>query len=80
MAIISRRHFLQATSAVTALGGLGMLTSYGSVAHAANVSGYKALVCVFLKGGMDHADTLLPYDQEAHDALGVVRPGMYSAY
>lgn len=80
MNIISRRHFLQATSAATALAGLGMLTTASQNAFAANISGYKALVCVFLKGGMDHADTVLPFDQSSYDQLAGHRSELFTAY
>ena len=49
-------------------------------ASAADTSGYKALVCVFLKGGMDGADTILPADRESHDALAVHRGDLFRAY
>lgn len=51
------------------LAGLGVAASYGtgllSMAVAAEEQGdstYKALVCVFLYGGNDHANTVIPYD------------------
>ena len=41
------------------------LASIGG-ASAQTAGGYKALVCVFLYGGNDHANTLVPYDRVNH--------------
>ncbi|MFM7850147.1 MAG: DUF1501 domain-containing protein [Rubrivivax sp.] len=38
------------------------LSLLGEAAAAASVTGYKALVCVFLYGGNDNFNTLVPYD------------------
>lgn len=80
MAYINRRHFLTgtATSFLGAGGALGTLTARN--AWAANTTGYKAMVCVFLKGGMDHADTVLPYDQTSYDQIATVRAGLFNTY
>jgi len=80
MAYINRRHLFAGAAAgfagaTTMLGGLGARRAW-----AADTSGYKALVCVFLKGGMDHADTIIPVDLENHDLLGTVRAGLFNAY
>ena len=48
----------------------------GLPAHAASVGGYKALVCVFLFGGMDNHDVLIPYDQSAYDVFRNSRQGV----
>lgn len=37
---------------------------------------YKAIVCVFLQGGNDHANTLVPFDQASHDAYLAARPSV----
>ncbi len=80
MTDFSRRRFLTTTGALGALSAAGLTRSFQSNAHAADSSGYKALVCVFLKGGMDQADTVLPFDQESYNAFSQVRPGLMSAY
>ena len=36
-------------------------------AAAATATDYKALVCVFLYGGNDQANTLVPWDQPSYD-------------
>jgi len=43
-------------------------------AAAATATDYKALVCVFLYGGNDYANTLVPYDQASYDAYKALRP------
>ena len=61
----SRREFLKRASALS-LSGVAApfalnLAALGEAA-AANATGYKALVCVFLYGGNDYANTVVPYD------------------
>lgn len=81
MANMNRRKFLRAGAATSFLAGSGVLSTLASgKAFAANTSGYKALVCIFLKGGMDHADTIIPVDVASHDQLRNVRPGLWGAY
>ncbi|MEO0464904.1 MAG: DUF1501 domain-containing protein [Pseudomonadota bacterium] len=80
MTQFSRRSFLTA-SAATFAGASGMFGSLtGGRAWAADTTGYKAIVCVFLKGGWDHGDTVLPVDTASHNALGNIRPGIFGAY
>ncbi len=77
---LDRRHFLLG-SAATFAGAAGLLgTLNAEKAWAADTTGYKALVCIFLKGGMDHADTILPLDQASWDQLRSVRSGLFTAY
>lgn len=72
---MNRRAFLTSSSAAA------LATSLGSFqAQAADTSGYKALVCVFLLGGMDGHDTLLPYDQASYDRYAEIRSGFIGAY
>jgi uncharacterized protein (DUF1501 family) len=65
----SRRAFLRRS---TELGLAGVatpfVTSLAAIgeAAAATASDYKALVCVFLYGGMDYANTLTPYDSASY--------------
>ncbi|MHA7873287.1 MAG: DUF1501 domain-containing protein, partial [Hyphococcus sp.] len=79
----TRRRFLQSAGACTlgaaSLGGVGAALS-GFRAHAADVSGYKALVCVFLFGGLDNHDTLLPYDLASYNRYADIRAPLLSLY
>ena len=61
----SRREFLKrsaALSAVTAAAPFALNLAAIGEAAAATASDYKALVCVFLAGGNDYANTVVPYD------------------
>lgn len=82
MTSFSRRTFLTGSAAAAGFfagaGALGALTARS--AFAADTAGYKALVCIFLRGGMDHGDTILPMDADEHALLGTVREGMFNAY
>lgn len=80
MTYYNRRQFLSRSAAGFAgtaalLGGLG-----NRPAFAADTSGYKAMVCIMLFGGMDHNDTILPTDQASYDALRSHRSGMFDMY
>lgn len=65
----SRRAFLR-RSAQLGLAGVAtpFVTSLGAIgeAAAATAGDYKALVCIFLYGGNDYANTLPPYDAESY--------------
>src|SRR3984885_14561070 len=62
MLIRSRREFLKATlRSVTALGAVGSMAKFGEMnALAAASSNYQALVCIFLLGGNDGHNTVIP--------------------
>lgn len=66
--MISRRNFLK-TSALTL--GASQLAPLGALA--AQASGYKALVCVFLFGGCDAHDVLVNHDQPSYDLWAAQR-------
>ena len=79
----NRRHFLQgAGGAAISAASLGGVTAAltGFQAHAADTSGYKALVCVFLLGGLDCHDTVLPYDQASYDNYASIRAPLLDLY
>ncbi len=73
----SRRHFLKQSGALSALGVTGgswllNLAAMGDAA-AATGGGYKALVCVFLYGGNDACNTVLPLDAASWQRYSDVR-------
>ena len=74
----TRRKFLKLSAAApVAMAGGSMLGSLaGMNAQAMNTGGYKALVCVFLFGGMDCHDTVLPYDQSSYDQYASIRSSL----
>ncbi len=75
----SRRAFLKRASALSLAGAAAPLAlnlaAFGEAA-AATASDYKALVCVFLYGGNDYANTLVPYDPTSYNLYQGLRPGL----
>ncbi len=72
----ARREFLKRTAATSALGvAAPMALQLSAVTNAAAASGedYKALVCIFLYGGNDHFNTVVPYDAVQHAHYEKVR-------
>ncbi len=66
----SRRAFLQRGAALSlAAGATPFALSLAAIGEAAaqTATDYKALVCVFLFGGNDYANTLVPYDQASYN-------------
>jgi len=61
MYIRSRREFIKTTlRSVTALGAAGAMSKFGELNALAAGSNYQALVCVFLLGGNDGHNTVVP--------------------
>lgn len=74
----TRRAFLQRSSAL-AVTGTAMpfalnLAAMGEAA-AQSATDYKALVCVFLYGGNDFANSVVTYDNETYDKYSLIRGG-----
>lgn len=81
MTHLTRRSFLSRTGALGVSASLGTLASSSVLrAAAANTSGYKALVCIFLNGGMDHSDSVIPFDQSSWTTLSNTRTSLFAAY
>jgi uncharacterized protein (DUF1501 family) len=78
----TRRNFLKFTAATPlAVAGGSMFNALTSMnAQAISTDGYKALVCVFLFGGMDCHDTVLPYDQASYNSYAGIRASLLDAY
>jgi len=76
MSDLSRRAFLQRAGALSIVGGAAPfvmnLAAIGEAA-AATAADYKALVCIFLFGGNDYANTVTPYDQASYDQYAALR-------
>jgi uncharacterized protein (DUF1501 family) len=72
----SRRAFLQKSSLMAAAGAAApwalQLAAMGEAA-AFNGDDYKALVCVFLYGGNDYANTVVTYDEASHRRYADIR-------
>jgi uncharacterized protein (DUF1501 family) len=74
----SRREFLRIASTVGAVAGSATpwalnLAGIGAAAAQTAPTDYKALVCVFLFGGNDHSNTIIPFDQASYDAYELGR-------
>ena len=80
MTFYNRRQFLTRSTLGFAGATLGLSMLAGSPARAANTGGYKALVGIMLKGGIDNNDTILPYDQDSYDALRALRSGIFDSH
>ena len=71
----NRRQFLHSA------GALALSSTLSSFpARAADTSGYKALVCVFLFGGLDNHDMLIPFDQPSYDSWAQIRAPLLDIY
>ncbi|MDD0839737.1 DUF1501 domain-containing protein [Curvibacter sp. HBC61] len=75
----SRRAFLRRSAALSLAGPATpwalSLAAMGEAA-AATATDYKALVCVFLYGGNDHANTLVPYDLSSYNTQQLFRSNL----
>ncbi|UVO53933.1 DUF1501 domain-containing protein [Sphingomonas sp. SUN039] len=75
----SRRAFLQRSSSLGIVGAASPfvmnLAAIGEAAASVNTD-YKALVCIFLFGGNDWANTLPPYDQASYNAYQAQRSAL----
>ena len=80
MLIRSRRDFLRNTlRSVTALGACSALSKFGEInAFAAGANGYQALVCVYLNGGNNGHNTVIPIAtaQQSYSAYQTGRQGL----
>ena len=77
----SRRDFLKSATAMSLGAGAGFAFDLNRFnAFAADVSGYKALVCVFLFGGMDGHDTVIPYDTPSYNQYADIRRALFDQY
>jgi uncharacterized protein (DUF1501 family) len=72
-----RREFLRRGSMLSVAGIASplalQLAAMGEAVAAETVSDYKALVCVFLYGANDHANTVVPYDLTNHATYASIR-------
>ncbi len=79
---LSRRAFMHRSSQLAVMGAASSyalgLAGIGEAAAFQSGGGYKALVCVFLLGGNDHGNTLIPYDQTNYNLYRTLRSGTAS--
>ena len=77
----SRREFLRIASAVSAVAGSATpwalnLAGIGAAAAQTPVTDYRALVCIFLFGGNDHSNTIVPSDAAGFAAYQTARTNL----
>ncbi|BDM65436.1 hypothetical protein NFHSH190041_28880 [Shewanella sp. NFH-SH190041] len=78
---MKRRHFLKLTAtSIAAATTTSISALLGSPQALAATNDYKALVCVFLYGGMDCHDTVIPYDNENYNRWAQIRSAMLNQY
>lgn len=73
----SRRAFLRRATALSVAGtATPWMLNLASIAEAsaATATDYKAIVCIFLYGGNDYANTIIPYDLPNYNAYQAQRP------
>src|SRR5689334_15642713 len=68
--VFSRRRFLQQAGGVSALTLAASMDKLGLSSAAAQASGYKALVCVFMFGGNDSSNMVIPSTNYAQYLAG----------
>ncbi len=79
--MFNRRNFLKGAGALSFAGSMSTLSALNnSRAYAADITGYKALVCMFFHGGQDGHDLVLPYDQASYDRYAEIRSSMINSY
>ncbi len=77
----SRRQFLKSATALSLGGAAGFMCDLNRFnAFAASTGGYRALVCVFLFGGMDCHDTVIPYDTGNYNQYADIRSSLFNEY
>ena len=79
MLIRSRREFLRdAIRTVSAAGALGAFSKFGEINAFAAGSSYQALVCIFMTGGNDGHNTVVPINtaQQGYSLYQSARQGM----
>jgi uncharacterized protein (DUF1501 family) len=70
----SRREFLKTCCACGSVGAALRLSRFGLItAHAQTAPGYKALICVYLGGGNDGNNTVVPLSTQGYQAYSTGR-------
>ena len=73
---VQRRSFLRCGATLAGALGAGSLGNLLLGTRAAHAADYKALVCVFLYGGNDGLNTIVPTDAAGHHQYAGVRGGL----
>ncbi len=73
---VQRRSFLRRSAALAGALGVGSIGNLLLGTRAAHAADYKALVCVFLHGGNDGLNTIVPTDAAGYNQYAGVRGGL----
>lgn len=77
----SRRAFLKTAAGTAACGAFGaigpQLSLMGTALAQSSVPGYRAMVCLYLSGGSDSFNMLIPLDPARHDEYVAARGGLF---
>jgi uncharacterized protein (DUF1501 family) len=77
LASLKRREFLKHASALSVAGTAApwalQLAAINEAAAATTSGDYKALVCLFLYGGNDYGNTIVPYDSASYTSYATIR-------
>lgn len=75
---LARREFLRRAALTTAWAGTPFAANLAAIgAAAAQTAGdHKALVCIFLHGGNDNSNTVVPFESNAYAAYQAARPAI----
>jgi uncharacterized protein (DUF1501 family) len=73
---INKRNFLKATSAFGLGSGLNAFSSFEALAQNAQTEDYRALVCVFMYGGNDANNMLIPTDSAVYSRYAAARSNL----
>jgi uncharacterized protein (DUF1501 family) len=73
---MNKRQFLKASAALGMSSGLAPFVNLASIAHAAPGDDYRALVCLFMYGGNDSNNLLIPYEPAEHTAYARARSNL----
>lgn len=81
MSAVTRREILKTASMLGAYGAAPFAMNLLPFnALAASTDGYRAIVCVFLFGGMDCHDTVLPFDETSYNQYATIRRTLLNDY
>ena len=79
MTYFNRRGFVKSAAGFAAtVPMLGSMMAQN--AYAADATGYKALVCLVFKGGIDGSDWLLPTDAQPYSEMETLRGELFASY
>jgi uncharacterized protein (DUF1501 family) len=75
---LARRDFLRRAALTTAYAGTPFAATLGTIGEVAaqTATDYKALVCIFLFGGNDQSNTVVPFENAAYARYQAARPAI----